>query len=115
MVNIWLNDMRRIITENEALEIAHEYKLEYEVAICIHEMSIDPWDALCEWDLLNEIHFVGLSNYKSVFTEPEFLQILINTVVYAVSTTIFAVIIPLLIASIINNRIKGSELLLAED
>ena len=63
-----------------------------------------------EWDFLNEIHFVGFSNYKSVFTEPEFLQILINTIVYAVSTTIFAVIIPLLIASIINNRIKGSEL-----
>ena len=63
-----------------------------------------------EWDLLKEIHYVGFSNYKSVFTEPEFLQILINTIVYAVSTTIFAVIIPLLIASIINNRIKGSEL-----
>ena len=63
-----------------------------------------------EWDLLNEINFVGFSNYKSIFTEPEFLQILINTIVYAVSTTIFAVIIPLLIASIINNKIKGSEL-----
>ena len=63
-----------------------------------------------EWDLLNEIHFVGFSNYKSVFTEPEFLQILINTVVYAVSTTVFAVLIPLFIASIINNKIKGSEL-----
>ena len=63
-----------------------------------------------EWDLLNEIHFVGLSNYKSVFTEPEFLKILINTVVYAVSTTVFAVLIPLFIASIINNKIKGSEL-----
>lgn len=63
-----------------------------------------------EWDLLNEIHFVGLSNYKSVFTEPEFLQILINTVVYAVSTTVFAVLIPLFIASIINNKIKGSEI-----
>ena len=38
--------MRRIINENEALEIAREYKLEYEVARCIHEMSMDPWDAL---------------------------------------------------------------------
>ena len=63
-----------------------------------------------EWDLLNNINFVGFSNYKSVFTETEFLQILINTIVYAVSTTIFAVIIPLLIASIINNKIKGNEL-----
>lgn len=63
-----------------------------------------------EWDLLNEINFVGFSNYKSVFTEPEFLQILINTIVYAISTTVFAVVIPLLIASIINNKIKGNEL-----
>ena len=63
-----------------------------------------------EWDLLNNINFVGFSNYKSVFTEPEFLQILINTIVYAVSTTVFAVLIPLFIASIINNKIKGSEL-----
>ena len=54
MENIQLNDMRRIITENEALEIAREYKLEYEVARCIHEMSMDTWDALHEWDLLNE-------------------------------------------------------------
>lgn len=38
--------MRRIITENEALEIAREYKLEDEVARCMHETSMDPWDAL---------------------------------------------------------------------
>ena len=62
------------------------------------------------WDLLNEITFVGLDNYKSVLTEPEFLQILINTFIYAISATIFAVIIPLLIASILNSKIRGSEL-----
>ena len=62
------------------------------------------------WDLLNDITFVGLDNYKSVLIEPEFLQILINTFVYAISTTIFAVIIPLLIASILNTKIRGSEL-----
>lgn len=64
-----------------------------------------------QWNLLNEISFVGLENYKSIITEPEFLQILINTLVYAISTTIFAVIIPLIIAAIINSKIKGSEIL----
>lgn len=63
-----------------------------------------------QWNLLNEISFVGLENYKSIITEPEFLQILINTLVYAISTTIFAVIIPLIIATIINSKIKGSEI-----
>lgn len=62
-----------------------------------------------EWDLLNEIKFVGLDNYKSVFTEPVFFQILVNTLVYAISTTFFAVIIPLIIASIINTKLRGAE------
>ena len=61
------------------------------------------------WDLLNEITFAGLNNYKSVLTEPEFLQILANTFVYAITTTLFAVIIPLLIASALNTKIRGSE------
>ncbi len=62
-----------------------------------------------DWDLLNEIKFVGLSNYKSILSDGEFLQILINTFVYAISTTFFAVIIPLLIASILNTKIRGRE------
>ncbi len=63
-----------------------------------------------EWDLLNEIKFVGLENYKSVLSEPDFLQIFANTFVYAISTTVFAVIIPLLIAAALNTKIRGSEI-----
>lgn len=61
------------------------------------------------WDLLNEISFVGLDNYRAVLSEKEFLQILMNTFIYAVSVTVFAVIIPLVIASFFNNKIRGSE------
>lgn len=61
------------------------------------------------WDLLNPIEYVGLSNYKAVLTEPVFIKILINTFVYAVSTTVFGVLIPLILASVINSKIKGSE------
>ena len=62
-----------------------------------------------EWDLLNDIRFIGLDNYKAVLTEPVFRQILLNTVVYALSVTVFAVLIPLLLASIINSKIRGAE------
>ena len=65
--------------------------------------------SFADWDLLNDITFAGLDNYKSVLSEPEFLQILINTFVYAISTTVFAVIIPLIIASILNTKIRGAE------
>lgn len=61
------------------------------------------------WDLLNEIEFVGFQNYREILSEKDFIQILVNTVVYALSTTFFAVIIPLIIASILNNKIKGAE------
>ena len=61
------------------------------------------------WDLLNEIEFVGFQNYCEILSEKDFIQILVNTVVYALSTTFFAVIIPLIIASILNNKIKGAE------
>ena len=63
-----------------------------------------------EWDLLNEIKFIGLENYKTVLSEPIFLQILVNTLVYAISVTFFAVLIPLVIADILNSKIKGSEI-----
>ncbi len=62
-----------------------------------------------DWDLLNNIKFVGLDNYKAVLSQKEFIQILVNTFVYAISTTIFAVIIPLIIASALNTKIRGSE------
>ena len=62
-----------------------------------------------DWDLLNEINYVGLENYKAVLSQKEFLQILVNTFVYAISTTVFAVVIPLIIAAALNTKIRGSE------
>lgn len=61
------------------------------------------------WDLLNNIEFAGLDNYQAVLSEPVFKQILINTVVYALSVTVFAVIIPLAIASVLNTKLRGAE------
>ena len=65
--------------------------------------------SFCEWDLLSNIKFVGLANYKSLITSGSFLLILKNTFVFAISTTIIALIIPLILATILNNKIRGSE------
>ena len=62
-----------------------------------------------DWDLLNPIKFVGLENYKLLFIDNLFYKILGNTVVFALSTSILGVIIPLILASILNSRIRGSE------
>lgn len=62
-----------------------------------------------KWDLLNPIEFVGFKNYSDIFHQGLFWKILINTVVFAVSTSILGVIIPLILASILNTKIRGAE------
>lgn len=62
-----------------------------------------------EWDLLNPIKFVGFENYSLLFRDNLFYKILLNTVVFAFSTSILGVIIPLILASILNSKIRGSE------
>ena len=62
-----------------------------------------------KWDLLNPIKFVGFDNYKLIFSEPLFYKILLNTVVFALSVSVLGVIIPLILASILNSKIRGSE------
>ncbi len=60
------------------------------------------------WDLLNPIKFVGLENYKLIFTEQLFFKILLNTIVFALATSVFGVIIPLVLAAILNSKLRGS-------
>ena len=59
--------------------------------------------------MINPITFAGFDNYKKIFTEPLFFKILVNTIVFAVSTSVFGVIIPLVLACILNSKIRGSE------
>ena len=62
-----------------------------------------------KWDLLGPAEFVGLANYKMLFSDGLFYKILVNTVVFALATSVLGVIIPLILASVLNNKIRGSE------
>ena len=65
--------------------------------------------SFCNWDLINPIEFAGFDNYREIFTDPLFYKIFLNTIVFAVSTSVFGVIIPLILAVILNDKIRGSE------
>lgn len=62
-----------------------------------------------QWDLLGEIKPVGFENYKEIFTNKVFYQILLNTIVFAVATSVFGVLIPLVLAYILQQKIRGAE------
>ena len=65
--------------------------------------------SFAKWDLLNPIQFVGLANYREIFSEVLFYKILLNTVVFALATSVLGVIIPLVLACILNSKIRGAE------
>ena len=66
--------------------------------------------SFCEWDLLSDIKIIGIENYKILFNEDSFYLILKNTFIFALSTAFFGVTIPLILASVLNNKIRGTEL-----
>ena len=65
--------------------------------------------SFCRWDLLSDIKFIGLKNYIELLSSSAFGLIIKNTFVFAVSTAVIAIIIPLVLAAVLNNKIRGTE------
>ena len=65
--------------------------------------------SFCDWDLLSPVKFAGFSKYKEILTSPSFLLVLKNTFVFAISTAVISIILPLVLAAVLNNKIRGSE------
>src|ERR1700739_1216822 len=61
-----------------------------------------------KWDLFRPAKFVGLANYRGLFTgDPLFAIALRNTVVYTVGTVVPTVLISLAVAGVLNRKVKG--------
>lgn len=60
-----------------------------------------------EWDLINPPKWVGFLNYIKVFSNPDLLHALKNTILWVVGTMIFSVGLALIVAALLNNvRLK---------
>ncbi|WP_433632582.1 carbohydrate ABC transporter permease [Halomicrococcus sp. NG-SE-24] len=55
--------------------------------------------------------FAGLSNYTSILVEGTFLKFLWNSIVYAVSTTVLSLVVGLGLALVVNQQIRGGNVL----
>ena len=54
--------------------------------------------------------FIGLANYQRVLTDPEVWQSLLNTFKYAIVEVPFSIIIALVLAVLLNRKMKGGPL-----
>jgi multiple sugar transport system permease protein len=56
-------------------------------------------------------HFIGLSNFQKLFADPNFLDVLKNTLVFVVGGTMLPFVLGFIWAIVLNQGFKGSELL----
>lgn len=63
-----------------------------------------------EWDSLTEPVFVGLRNYKEMFSDPEIGNELRNTLYYTIGTVPLTLILSLLLANVLNKKIPAKGL-----
>jgi multiple sugar transport system permease protein len=60
------------------------------------------------WDLFTHPKFVGLANFRNLFTgDPLFIIALRNSVVYTVGTIVPTVLISIAVAGVLNRKVKG--------
>ncbi|MGH3524611.1 MAG: carbohydrate ABC transporter permease [Mycobacterium sp.] len=60
------------------------------------------------WDLFTPAKFVGLVNFRHLFTtDPLFLIAMRNTVIFTVGTIVPTILISLVVAGFLNRKIKG--------
>ena len=65
-----------------------------------------------DWNAMNdEIHFVGLSHFKEIFTNQRYLLVIFTTIVFALVTTIFKNAIGLGMALALNKGFKTRNFL----
>ena len=65
--------------------------------------------SLTKWNLISSPEFVGFNNYIELFKDASFYNIMLNTFYYAFITTIFGIIIPLMLAISLDRKIKGAS------
>ncbi len=61
-----------------------------------------------KWDVFTSAKFVGVANFGHLFTsDPLFLIAMRNTVIYTLGTVLPTVLISLVVAGVLNRKIKG--------
>ncbi len=51
--------------------------------------------------------FVGIENFANLFSDPRFIQVLKNTIIYVLGTVPLAIFLAFLFAFLVNQRIRG--------
>jgi len=65
------------------------------------------WISFNSWNFLGSMKFVGIHNYQKLFHSEEFRKALVNTFYYTFITVPLCVLFSLILAMLLNSKIKG--------
>ncbi|UJL45397.1 sugar ABC transporter permease [Virgibacillus sp. NKC19-16] len=65
------------------------------------------WLSLTEYNMIQDAEFIGVENYQNLFQDSLFWQTLTNTFIYLIGVVPALVIIPIFLAVLVNQKIKG--------
>lgn len=63
-----------------------------------------------EWGLVGQPHFIGLANFNKMFDDPIFFVSFKNTLYFFVLTAPMLIVLPLLLAVLLNQPTKGTKI-----
>lgn len=63
--------------------------------------------SLTQWNLVSPPKFIGFANYQKVFTDPIAIKTLLNTFTFTFVSVPVAILLSLLIAVLLNQKIRG--------
>jgi cellobiose transport system permease protein len=70
-------------------------------------LGFTAWVSLHDWELAGQGEFVGLANYTELFGDPDFWNAVVNTVGMLVLATVPQLLIALVLAALLNQRLRG--------
>ncbi len=83
--------------------------------VCLLAFSLGPmigtvWTSLQEWNLIRDAEFIGLDNYRELWSDEDFRRALANTVYYLVGYLPLVTVGGLGLALLVNQRLRGVAL-----
>ncbi|MBQ1492070.1 MAG: sugar ABC transporter permease [Blautia sp.] len=63
--------------------------------------------AFMEWDGNNPMKFVGMQNFRDIFSDVRFMSSLKNTLIYSGATVPLTLVVALALAILLNRKVKG--------
>ena len=101
--------MERVMRDKKAIAVFLIPSLVLFLLIVIIPIFMSLYYSLMDWDGTRDKVFIGIDNYKNLFSSPSFRKAMINSVIFAGASVFIQLPFSLLLALVLANKVKGER------